>query len=372
MLGIFRFFYFVCIMLLSNSAFAQVDQPVPELSPQVSGSIDEVGLDVLVPADPVEGDAYWVWEYSALGAGYLIVNFSPFQEEFRGSAVFEVIGSDGAVAETFEAASMDADAPSIFVPGDFVKLQLKLSDSPIDQSFSVVSVAYEKEAGAPFSIVLPDERQHVAELSEQSVISATKAVAQVVFWKGASSFTCTGFLVSENLLITNEHCVNTGQICKRAHAVFGRELDKNGRLQRGKSFRCLELLEVSFEADAALLRLDRMPGNQFGILSLSDDGPSRNDKALVIGHPAGQPKQVSQKGCAVGRSSVWGRRPAFDFEHSCDTLGGNSGSPVLSENLAVVGLHHFGFGDVPSATKWNKAVRIEKVIEELNLTDYIE
>jgi V8-like Glu-specific endopeptidase len=67
----------------------------------------------------------------------------------------------------------------------------------------------------------------------------------------------------------------------------------------------------------------------------------------------------------VGTVPAPGVRPEVltDFGHSCDTIQGSSGSPVLDSNHRVVGLHHWGFDDYgPDAWKrTNRAVRMAEI-----------
>lgn len=373
MMKLSRLFAFLLVIgAFSGAAIAQVEFQVEELDPQLSGRVDSLDISVPLPEWVSPERIYWDWEYSSLDSGYLIVNFARFPEALSEKAFFEVLSEKGDLVETVPLRSMDIEEPSIFVPTSYVRLRLRLPEATDADEITLTNVVYEKEAGAVSSIVLPDEREHLVEVDDPEIIRAAKAVAQLIFWKGLSSYNCTGFLVSEDLFITNDHCVNNQQLCRRAHAVFGRQLDASGRLIRGKSYRCAEVLATSYEADAALLRLVNGPGMEHGFLELADRGPRKGEPVVVIGHAAGQPKQVSRAGCMVGRPSVWGRKPTADFQHSCDTLGGNSGSPIMSQDMLVVGLHHFGFGEIPSATKWNQAVKIEIVVSNLDLLNLLE
>ena len=58
-----------------------------------------------------------------------------------------------------------------------------------------------------------------------------------------------------------------------------------------------------------------------------------------------------------------------DFGHTCDTMEGSSGSPVLRRaDLKVVGLHHWGF--VSNDQKWsaeNRAVQMRLIKKRFSL-----
>ena len=97
------------------------------------------------------------------------------------------------------------------------------------------------------------------------------------------------------------------------------------------------------------------------MLSFSNSDVQRGDKLYVIQHPAGEAKQISDLDCTVKDVPVNGYAPRLDFSHTCDTLGGSSGSPVFNEAGEVVGLHHLGMAPTGSFVDVNRAVRASLV-----------
>ncbi|WP_371931836.1 serine protease [Mameliella sp. MMSF_3510] len=78
---------------------------------------------------------------------------------------------------------------------------------------------------------------------------------------------------------------------------------------------------------------------------------------IVIGHPIGMAQHISRKECrAAARNLLANNR----LRHTCDTLRGNSGSPVIGEDgRKVVALHHAG----DSIISVNFAVPIAAIAE---------
>jgi hypothetical protein len=169
---------------------------------------------------------------------------------------------------------------------------------------------------------------------------------------GSGSPAGTGFLVGEEVLITNRHVLD---VLSRGTRV----------LQPGQgtiSFQA-ELHPTTPEApvpidgviafdnalDIALLRVKpskRLP------LTIATSTPTVEDQVAAVGHPFDDPvnnplftrtifgnswgvKRVAPGEVTANGSSILG--------HDCSTLGGNSGSPLLSMKSAeVVGLHFGG------------------------------
>src|SRR5262249_49394821 len=103
------------------------------------------------------------------------------------------------------------------------------------------------------------------------------------------------------------------------------------------------------QLDFALLRLDRSLGKP------SDDIVAGKPRAfviprahvcekpeplLILQHPGAEPMKL-----AIGSLTPKDRWTPDRIAYSVNTEGGSSGSPCLTQNLAVVALHHWGSED---------------------------
>lgn len=154
---------------------------------------------------------------------------------------------------------------------------------------------------------------------------------------------CTAFLVSDDLIMTNHHCVPgrdrpPDQIWQ-VDFVTGYIMDY---VEKGTRVFKVDPrpVETNAELDYSLLRIiDDLPGKTFGTLDLSADSPSSKTPLWIIGHPLGQAQTISREKCAVASQGFGGNR----LRHTCDTLEGNSGSPVFdAATHRVVALHASG------------------------------
>ena len=181
-------------------------------------------------------------------------------------------------------------------------------------------------------------------------------VAKLAYIKYMKPYVCTGFLIADDLLMTNQHCVSDQAVCETTVAIFGYQYHAEGHLDPGRQHRCLSVEDTHYEHDVAVLKLADAPGEDWGRLDFAAKDPVDGEDLLLIQHPAGQPKQVSKTDCTVLGPSSDGRGKDTDFAHGCDTLGGSSGSPVINLRGQVVGLHHYGFGQ-KLYWKSNRAVK---------------
>lgn len=229
----------------------------------------------------------------------------------------------------------------------------------IDRYLAVAPAPFQAEA-----IVGEDERSPIDGQSD-TIREWGRSVARLrLVADDGKGYYCSGFLVARDLLLTNQHCIQSDAERRSARVDF--DFDRIGA--RPLVLGLGSPVGTSYDLDFALFRLRGDPDRH----GLPLGGPvTRNGAAMVvIQHPGGEPKQVSLLGCKVLPYRAPGRGPdRTDFGHLCDTLGGSSGSPVIDLRTgAVVGLHHLGYleGD---AMPVNRAVHIPAIVAHLAGSD---
>lgn len=159
-------------------------------------------------------------------------------------------------------------------------------------------------------------------------------------------FPCTAFIVSRSHILTNYHCVpgilnNPATKATRIDAVqFVAGYTQQGVEEGTRSYVVSPTpVEAHEDLDYAILEVIGNPSAEYGMLELSDREANDGDPYWVIGHPMGEAQRISREQCRANRPALSDNR----LLHTCDTLPGNSGSPVIDASLQkVVGLHHAG------------------------------
>lgn len=178
--------------------------------------------------------------------------------------------------------------------------------------------------------------------------------------------TCTGFLVGPSILLTNDHCPISPEEIRDTIVEF----DYDTESARPTPYRLvvpkrrLDELPRDSDLDFALYRLNRPARRAY--LKLKDEDKSLLDTRplVIIQHPSGMPKRVAASSFCYVRVPPSPVLPATDFGHECDTETGSSGAPVQNPDGAVIGLHHYGYGD-GDAQKINQAVKAGAILEHI-------
>ncbi|CUH80727.1 trypsin-like peptidase domain-containing protein [Tropicibacter naphthalenivorans] len=226
--------------------------------------------------------------------------------------------------------------------------------------------------GAEFEAQIGDyNNEFVSNYGATSVFARTgRPIGRLDILTDKGHAPCTAFLVEGNRLVTNHHCVpgilNNEKL--GASAIIAVQL-RMGYLRDGieEGTRMFHVnpapLETSEALDYSVLQVVGGDANaEFGALELSSVLPSDRDPLWVIGHPMGEAQRISREKCQADSPAVASGR----LRHTCDTLPGNSGSPVIDTDLKqVVALHHAGSraGAVNFAVPMADILRQSKVLK---------
>jgi endonuclease G len=206
---------------------------------------------------------------------------------------------------------------------------------------------------------------------------AARSVGRVVFRAGQAHG--TGVLVSDSLLLTNNHVTESIEQARTQAVQFNYERDILGRavdiaefaLDPDRFFLTSDKTELDYTLVAVGARLDG--GSQltdFGSRPLSGatDKHALRDHVTIVQHPNGDYKQiVLRENQVIGR----GER-GTTLLYGTDTLPGSSGSPVFNDQYDLIALHHAGaptdarLDDGQAMPKdANEGIRISAIVTDL-------
>lgn len=167
---------------------------------------------------------------------------------------------------------------------------------------------------------------------------------------------CSGFMVGEDTMVTNEHCISSKADCSNTHVAI---YDGNSYLQ-SKCASVVKIIKDKYKAsnpkknlDVTIVKLtDRYYGKTFKI---AERRPMPNEDlyAWVVDHTGNDSKngnlvesRITQFKCTVASSSPWKALTLLN----CPVVHGNSGSPIVNSSGEIVGIIWGGTADKMDST----------------------
>jgi endonuclease I/V8-like Glu-specific endopeptidase len=157
----------------------------------------------------------------------------------------------------------------------------------------------------------------------------------------------TGILIAPNILLTNNHVLESAAMAVRSTAEFRFEKDPSARPLESTWYELdpNELFYTNVDLDFTLVYVKNLSSDEnvnlseFGHIQLNGKvGKTREGEHVsIIQHPSGQPKTV-----ALRNNTVTNINPDNFIHYVTDTEPGSSGSPVFSDRWEMVALHHSG------------------------------
>ncbi|MGH1493773.1 MAG: trypsin-like serine peptidase [Acidimicrobiales bacterium] len=220
-----------------------------------------------------------------------------------------------------------------------------------------ISIVVDSNPGKnrPMLHVSEDGIQNPRRVKRSMRVSSTAAIDWVckIVDPNRSGNRATGFLVGENLIMTNDHVLRAIKpSLKQVEVWFGWQMGSDHRDVVGLSG------TVIFSDDAldvAILEITATPESARVAVVDVDHVPHAKDDVLVVGYP-GESKgpaghvTASAPALALDVPSLIGRKrvsPGFLIDtgtyqllHDCSTTNGSSGSPIVDRDSdRVIGIH---------------------------------
>lgn len=151
----------------------------------------------------------------------------------------------------------------------------------------------------------------------------------------------TGWLISDELLLTNNHVIDKQPASGTCWIEFNYEVDWRGTQMPVDRYEITDLLKTNAALDYSILSVKGRPGQKYGYNNIFDaKRPALSSSAthypVIIQHPRGEFKQIALTDntlITMDDTFVW---------YTTDTEPGSSGSPVYDQLWRPFALHHAG------------------------------
>lgn len=148
---------------------------------------------------------------------------------------------------------------------------------------------------------------------------------------------CSGFLVSENVLVTAGHCIKSEADCASYKWVFDYKMDSakqdSMKVAASDVYTCTRIIARTLDNmtkdDYAVVQLDRKVTDRRPLHFRKSGNIAVGEAVVVIGHPTGLPTKIADGAKVRSRQSKF-------FVANLDTYGGNSGSAVFNHKTGEV------------------------------------
>lgn len=164
-------------------------------------------------------------------------------------------------------------------------------------------------------------------------LEASKAVVRIATLNSLG----TGFMIAPDLLMTNNHVLNSQEVAEKSNFSFNYQLDINGKECSTHTISALPdgAFYTSEELDFTVVNLKDVP--DFGNPLIFKSKLMRQDERVaIIQHPGGHLKQISMQNNFVAYADKQ------ILQYTTSTEPGSSGSPIFDDDFQVVGIHHSG------------------------------
>lgn len=175
------------------------------------------------------------------------------------------------------------------------------------------------------------------------------------------SWVGTGFLVSENILLTNHHVLNSPESAQNATCIFNYQKDENGQEVAVENYRLnperLFITSPVEELDFTFVWVDGSPGKTLGFVPIDRTSFKivAGENANIIQHPSGDFKSL-----ALQDNEVYSQDRNV-VHYSSDTMPGSSGSCVFNNEWKLIALHHASHQDPDTKKILNEGIKTSAI-----------
>ena len=192
------------------------------------------------------------------------------------------------------------------------------------------------------------------QINDASEMANQRTVAQIKI--PALMASCNGFLINQDTLMTNNHCIGSAANALKVTAIFR---DTDGTRT---TFNCDQFITTSVIYDFTLVKCSNSPGLKYGWVGLDTQKPIQLTPIYLVEENCDyitDPYCVVDKYVAFGEVLLSQNSRTF---HNADTLAGSSGSPIFSKTThQVIALHNTGVPETSTTPAMNAGVPMYQI-----------
>ena len=205
------------------------------------------------------------------------------------------------------------------------------------QEYSSLSSFHKKLSGATATQVRNKNIENTVKNGWRKVKRTIRRMCSGENFEGAASLgSCSGFLITPELLVTAGHCIKTMEDCNNNSWVFNyndtRELKRS--VKASDVYKCKEIIARKFDnkskLDYAIIRLKTANTSAAPVKMRLKDKIATNQPLLLIGYPSGLILKATFNG-AITNNSIENY-----FITDLDAFKGNSGSSVFNQQSGLL------------------------------------
>lgn len=186
----------------------------------------------------------------------------------------------------------------------------------------------------------------------------------------------TGFMIADDLVMTNHHVIASAEAAEKSRFMFNYQLDRAGRALSpivahalaGGLFHTSPMAAHNAapgELDYTVIQLADPPVDRFAPLKLKPAAIKRDARLTIIQHPGGDYKKISMQNNFVEYVD------AVVVQYTTSTEPGSSGSPAFNDDFDVVAIHHAGgsLREPSTARRYfrNEGIRMSAILDDLRV-----
>jgi hypothetical protein len=173
-------------------------------------------------------------------------------------------------------------------------------------------------------------------------IECARSVARVVVGNNIG----TGFLASNNFLITTHHLIQTEIHAETAIIQFNFQATRLGDNNQLMEMGLAPSLGFNTDKDGdyTIVKMNGDANTHFGALDLGTVPAQKGEFVSIIQHPGGGPKQIAMYHNVITFAD------SHVVQYLTPTVSGSSGSPIFNKSWQVIAMHNSGGSSMEQIT----------------------